>query len=460
MKQKFVGGGLLNKCNSLKLQKFKVRSSKRKVIIATIILSVLVLTGIYLYSSFAVFNEEKHFNVINGEIQDPGDIYFAYYVDGEITRSMPSNGIGYTLDTEKSNCTNGVIPKWDNAGWQFIGDYSNYNATDYTRTRCNLYFKRIDITLTNYIKNLALYDTTNLSYDETSDNNLRYVGGSPNNYVSVDGELWRIIGVMNNIDDGTGNKEARVKLIRAQNIGGYTWDTSESSVNNGDGVNEWSEADLMKLLNPGYESETIGGSLYYNAKTGNCYYGQNNGTTACDFTSNGMKEKLKKMISKAVWHTGAVNEANINTMVARDIYNKEHSSETGKICSGGIHCNDAVTRTTTWQGLVGLINASDYGFAASTNGTLERGVCQNYPLISFSNKNSCYTDNWLSTWAWTMTVASEGSRSYDVIDIKTTTIGHDWVNSPIAIYPVVYLKANVKITKGVGTSDIPFEITI
>lgn len=63
-------------------------------------------------------------------------------------------------------------------------------------------------------------------------------------------------------------------------------------------------------------------------------------------------------------------------------------------------------------------------------------------------------------WAWTMTVASEGSRSYDAIDIKTTTIGHDWVNSPIAIYPVVYLKANVKITKGLGTSDIPFEITI
>ena len=35
----------------------------------------------------------------------------------------------------------------------------------------------------------------------------------------------------------------------------------------------------MKLLNPSYESETTGGSLYYNAKSGNCYAGQNNATT-------------------------------------------------------------------------------------------------------------------------------------------------------------------------------------
>ncbi len=78
--------------------------------------------------------------MINGEIADPGDIYFAYYVDGEITRSMPSQNTGYKLDTEKSECTNGVIPGWDYANWKFTADYTGYNATDYTRTRCNLYF--------------------------------------------------------------------------------------------------------------------------------------------------------------------------------------------------------------------------------------------------------------------------------------------------------------------------------
>ena len=103
-----MGGGLLNKHNSLKLQKFKENNNKRKVIVTAIIISILLLSGIYLYSSFAVFSEEKNFNVINGTVSDPGDIYFAYYVDGEITRSIPNKQSNYTLDIEKSNCTNGA----------------------------------------------------------------------------------------------------------------------------------------------------------------------------------------------------------------------------------------------------------------------------------------------------------------------------------------------------------------
>ena len=61
--------------------------------------------------------------------------------------------------------------------------------------------------------------TYTLAYDGTTDNNLRYVGSNPCNYVKVDNEIWRIIGVMNNIDDGTGKKETRIKLIRNESIG-------------------------------------------------------------------------------------------------------------------------------------------------------------------------------------------------------------------------------------------------
>ena len=132
--------------------------------------------------------------------------------------------------------------------------------------------------------------TYTLAYDGTTDNNLRYVGANPCNYVKVDNEIWRIIGVMNNIDDGTVKRESRIKLIRDESIGRYSWDSSESSVNSGYGVNEWSQADLMKLLNPGYESESIGGSLYYNNSSGNCYSSGNNGTEACDFTTTGLKQ--------------------------------------------------------------------------------------------------------------------------------------------------------------------------
>ena len=51
---------------------------------------ILLLAGVFLYTSFAVFTEEKEFNVINGQYQDPGDLYFAVYIDGEITNTFPS----------------------------------------------------------------------------------------------------------------------------------------------------------------------------------------------------------------------------------------------------------------------------------------------------------------------------------------------------------------------------------
>ena len=211
----------------MKLQKFKGKNNKRKIIIMVIFLSVLLLSGIYLYSSFAVFSEEKNFNVINGTVSDPGDIYFAYYVDGAITRSMPKQNTGYTLNAEKSNCTNGVIPNWDNAGWKFIGDYHNYNATDYTRTRCDLYFEKTSKVVSTAIGNIevntytpdfsksACDDAACESHEkgiyETQDDDRTsyyYRGSVENNYVKFAGYYWRIIRINGNgsiriIYDGT-----------------------------------------------------------------------------------------------------------------------------------------------------------------------------------------------------------------------------------------------------------------
>ena len=211
----------------MRLKKFKMSNNKKKIIVTVMILSVLVLSSIYLYGSFAIFTEEKHFNVINGEIGDPGDIYFAYYVDGEITRSMPSQNTGYTLDTGKSNCTNGVTPNWNNEAWTFEANYSNYNATDYTRTKCNLYFEKTSKIVSTALGNIdvnkytpdftksACDDETCEShekgiYETTDDNGTSYYyrGSVENNYVKFAGYYWRIIRINGNgsirmIYDGT-----------------------------------------------------------------------------------------------------------------------------------------------------------------------------------------------------------------------------------------------------------------
>ena len=66
---------------AMKLEKIKEKDSKKTFIIIFTVCCILLLAGVILYNSFAVFTEEEQFNVINGEYLDPGDLYFTVYVD-------------------------------------------------------------------------------------------------------------------------------------------------------------------------------------------------------------------------------------------------------------------------------------------------------------------------------------------------------------------------------------------
>ena len=322
-------------------------------------------------------------------------------------------------------------------------------------------------TAVEYITTLAATDTTNLATDDYG--NTRYIGANPNNYVSIDGDIWRIIGTMKDIDDGTGKKEDRVKLIRSESIGSYSWDTSGLDVNGGCGINEWSQADIMKLLNPGYESETVGGSLYWNSGAGTCYNGQKNGKTSCNFTSTGIKDKLKTLISDAIWNTGAKPRS---SQIVSKFYSEERGTINGKICSGG-WCNDTVERTTTWIGKVGLMYPSDYGYATSgAFGTapsgkigIDRAKCLDYGLNSWndSGKSDCKNNDWLFSGIdqWTISPGANASYAFDVYLVYSG--GHAIDTSAYVdhgVFPVVYLSSNVKISWGEGTSRSPYQLEL
>ncbi len=444
---------------NIKPEKIKKDNKQKKIVITLSVITVLLLAGIYLFTSFATFQENKKFNVINGTVEDPGDIYFAYYVDNTITRNLPSKDSGYTLDTSKSNCTNGVTVGWDQDNWTALVNYSNYSATDYTRTKCNLYFKVKPPMVSEYITKLSQTDTTNLATDDYG--NTRYIGADPNNYVSIDGDIWRIIGTMKDVDDGTGNKSDRAKIIRNESIGEYSWDTSasgDSSLNSGMGVNEWSQADLMKLLNPGYEDEEVGGSLYWNSQLGTCYNSSKNGTTSCNFTSTGIKDKLKTLISDAVWNTGASTKS---SQIASKWYTEERGSENGKICISGNYCTDTVERTTTWTGKVGLMYPSDYGYATSGGSTNDRVTCLNTNLSNWHNYSDCKNNDWLfkNSFQWTLSPGAYYSGASDVFRVRLDGYVQDvdaYFNN--AARPVVYLSSNVKISGGEGTSELPYQL--
>ncbi|MBR1679165.1 MAG: hypothetical protein IJ704_00780 [Bacilli bacterium] len=316
--------------------------------------------------------------------------------------------------------------------------------------------------------------TNTLAYDDFG--NLRYTGANPCNYVTFNDETagWRIIGVFDN----------QIKLIRNESIGDYSWDTSVSNINYGYGINQWGEsdtytgADLMKLLNPGFDTNiaeddsgnTITGtyannSLYWNKGTGNCYNDWKNAYTTCDFSTTGLNESAKNMIDKHTWNLGSQGENDVFTSgnglgLASKFYEYERSKKNGKICTSGSSCNDTVNRTTTWEGYVGLMSPSDYGYAV---GGEVRDTCLNLNLTYGGyNTNNCYSNDWLyktSTYQFTMSPCAYSSNANHVFGVHSGGFVNNLSASYVSVVrPALFLIPSITIS-GEGTPTDPYTLS-
>jgi hypothetical protein len=274
--------------------------------------------------------------------------------------------------------------------------------------------------LANYIKKLAETDTTNLVYDETSDNNLRYIGKDPSNYLCFDEDCsngkWRIIGVMNNVTTSIGIKTSLVKVIRAERLTNSTFDDYYQ--------NNWINSTLQNNLN--------NGSYYSILK----YY-------------NNLLETVKWSLGGAASYTSSDNG------LASNWYTYERGTT--------VYDGNNSIRPTTWTGKIALMYPSDYGFATSGGSTTDRATCLAKELYNWdsSNYSDCRKNDYLynSSYAqWTLTPSSSNG-SY-VMRISTSGyIGISGSSSSYAISPTFYLIPNIKIVSGDGTSDNPWIIS-
>ena len=237
----------------------------------------------------------------------------------------------------------------------------------------------------------------------------RYSGASPKNYVTFNNEVWRILGVFPT-DDGTGNIENRIKLIKDQSIGNNYWNTTQ--VASTSTYNNWTGATLMKYLN----------GTYYNSLT-------NNG--AID------------MVDDAKYYLGGYTNANMTKDV---MYQYER-----KISGSGTYYYSS--NPNSWTGKIGLMYASDYGYAASDECT------QN---LSSYNNTTCTSNNWLynikiGEWILPQFGGNNGSVFYvhSVSSVSNCTVN----NNSLASRPVLYLKPEVMIESGDGTSANPYKLS-
>ena len=287
--------------------------------------------------------------------------------------------------------------------------------------------------LVTYITNLYKTNNTsnNLKKDNTPDQNIRYYGSDPNNYVSFNNELWRIIGVFGN----------NVKLVRKDSLGSLSWDSSESSINSGWGVNEWSTSALKNYLN----------TMYYGGTSVTCYNAKNKQTTTCP--TNKLNTESKTLIDYYTWKTGAIEMSKRTNTPA--FYKSERGNVTGKICNGGSACNDTVERTTEWPGYIGLPYATDYAYASGES------ICEtNMVKQDSSNTYICKNNNWMfkpNTWYWTLSLDAYPSASRGVWLVHGVgSVANNNAAYGGAIFPAIYLKSNVLIESGNGREDAPY----
>ena len=233
------------------------------------------------------------------------------------------------------------------------------------------------------------------------DGNIRYYGADPNNYIWFNNELWRIIGVFKDIDDGNGNKETRLKIARSESIGNYVWDSNN--------VNEWSAATLQTYLNGTY--------------------------------LNGLTSEAQGMIGNAKWNLGGWYT--YQGLYANDYYTFEKGTT---VYSG---------RSTEWIGKIALMYPSDYMYAGDLSKCSKDGYNWN------TDQTNCRDTSWLrntSTSQWTITPSS--NFSYHIFRVYNSGYVYSYdVTYSCASRPVLYLASTVEITGGEGTSENPFTLS-
>ncbi len=361
----------------------------------------------------------------------------ATYIDGEKTDSFPAKG---TVAFSKADCDNNTNIEWDNDNWGlYVTNLSN-------KVKCNIYFKTGENAVTK-ITSLASSDTTNMASDDP-DNNIRYIGATPNNYVyfncsdytnqtSDTCEKWRIIGVFNNIEKEDGTKENLIKIIRNENINNLAFDYTKDKTSS----NYWPNSTLKRLLNEG---------AYYYASTGIYYFGTNTSEPVnVDYSKSGLKnDKTRNAITNIKWNIGGSSTSEI---AYKDFYLLERGTDS----------NDGYE--TKWQGKVGLLYPSDYGYATSGGIQKSRTDCIESKASVWDNSNyeECRNNDYLfkeGYYYWTMTLILNTTDKVFRIDNNGHVCDAYSYWQDFRVYPTLFLKSNILITSGDGSLNTPYQL--
>ena len=239
------------------------------------------------------------------------------------------------------------------------------------------------------------------------DNSYRFAGASDavNNYVCFgstktpcpDDNLYRIIGVFDN-KAGENQTKQRVKIIKSTSVGNKAW---------GDN-NTWSTSSLNTYLN-------------------------NEFITTFDVATKGK-------IATTTWKVGGNTFDSIEHRPAKTAYQNEVVKPEPRSTSNG---------ETQLNAQIGLMYASDYGFAASPSAWTS--ILYHYKGEAIKSSNWMY----LGSDEWTISRDADYSNSAFYVNKSgfVTGLEYSGVMNTYGVRPVFYLKSSVTYVSGDGTKN-------
>ena len=120
----------------MKLKKFTKNKKQKQILIGSIIGILLIIGGISLYRSFAMYKVEKTFDVLQGTVPDfsTSDVKLTIKVNEEEAEEIPpkTEDTNYEVIVE---CDKGAKGSWNYNKWQI--EVKNFKKG----TKCNVFFK-------------------------------------------------------------------------------------------------------------------------------------------------------------------------------------------------------------------------------------------------------------------------------------------------------------------------------
>ncbi len=288
----------------------------------------------------------------------------------------------------------------------YEGDQTE-NATSTLSAKVMIQKEPIVTTLASYITNLytgtqgenGIYFHDASLTNGAGDNSYRYAGANPNNYVCFGStttpcpadNLYRIIGVFGD----------KVKLIKSTFVGNKKWDSNNK--------NTWSTSSLNTYLNG-------------------------------DFI-NTFDETTKGNIADTTWKVGGNTWSNIGEQLAKTAYQNEVVQPQPGTYSSETEDNKKI----------GLMYASDYGFAAAPSAWTTQ--------LSFYNDAAIRSANWMYLGSYEWTISRRADYAYLVFIVDNTgDLVDNRAGDAYGVRPVFYLSSSVNYASGSGSATDPISI--